>query len=443
MKRSLLLFLSITSFLALAAQERPKRVEDLLKQADKLAQLGGVQHVQAETLYEEALALAPDDALVNLRMGLCQLNGPFRHKALPYLLRSRELDAAQPRIHFLVGYAHQLNAEWDLAIASFEQHRKVHPPQDTDPLYSQADRHIRECRNGRTIMAAPTSATVRNLGAGINSSSSDHGPLITADGTVLYYTSRRPSPTNSKVNKATGEYFEEIYRSAQGGAAWGTVELLPAPVNSSGNDASVGLSADGSTLLMYRDVNGSGDLFETKRGTAAWSEPRALGASINSAAHESAAWYSADGQWLYFVSDRGDRMPPGEVTAVGGQDIYRAPWDAATRSWGVPENLGPTVNTRMDEDGIFVHPDGQTIYFSSKGHNSMGGYDIFRTRLVNGQWTAPENLGWPINSPDDDLFFVLTADGTTGYFSSLRSDGQGEDDVYEVRFQPAGSPTDR
>jgi hypothetical protein len=427
MLRSLLVLLSLTFALVGQAQERSKRVQDLLKQADKLSQMGGVQHVQAETLYEEAIALAPDDALVNLRMGLCQLNGPMRHKALPYLTRSRDLDPQQPRIHFLVGYALQLNADWDKAIASFEHHRGVHSPQDPDPLYAQADRHIRECRNGKSIMAAPTDVVVRDLGAGINSSSSDHGPLISADGSTLLFTSRRPSPTNGKVNKATGEYFEDIYSTTRKDAGWGAVELLPNPVNTAGNDASVGLSADGRTLMVYRDVDGSGDLFETRQRTGNWTEPRALGPTVNTPGHESAAWPSADGRWLYFVSDRA-------ADNVGGQDIFRAPWIEATTSWGPAENLGPTVNTRFDEDGIYVGPDGGTIYFSSKGHNTIGGYDIFRSRLVNGQWTTPENLGWPINSPDDDLFFVLTADGTKGYFSSLRADGQGEDDVYEVVF---------
>ncbi|MEZ4755644.1 MAG: hypothetical protein R2817_02320 [Flavobacteriales bacterium] len=411
----------------IAAQERSKRVEDLLKQADKLAQLGGVQHVQAETLYEEALALAPDDALVHLRMGLCQLNGPFRHKALHHLLRARELGPDLPRINYLVGFAHHLNAEWDLAIAAFEEHKRVRDPRDTDPLYADADDHLRQCRNGRALSAAPVPVQVRNLGAGINSSASDHGPLISADGRTLFFTSRRPSPGNSRVNKATGEYFEDIHVVERSDDGWGVPQQLPPPLNGPANDASVGLSADGRTILLYRDQGGAGDLFESDRSSAGWSEPRPLGSTINGPGHESAAWRTADGRWLYFVSDRVDN-------SVGGQDIFRAPWDDASSTWGTPENLGPTVNSRYDEDGVFLTRDGGTLYFSSKGHNSMGGFDIFRTRLVDGQWTKPENLGWPINSPDDDLFFVLTDDGSRGYFSSLRADGQGEDDIHEVLF---------
>jgi len=404
-----------------------KRVAELMKQAEKAAQAGGLQHVHAETLYEEALILAPEDAEVNLRMGLCQLNGPQRHKALPYLLKSREVKPDQARINFLVGYAHQLNAEWDKAIEAFELHRRSASFQDPEPMYNQADKHIQECRNGRTLMAAPVSAVVRNMGSGINTPSSDYGALVTADGDLLLLTSRRPSPTNPKVNKATGEYFEDIYFTNRKAGEWSTLQLMGAPVNTAGNDASVGLFNDGRTMIIYRDMGGSGDLFESRRTGDQWSEPKPIGATINTPGHESSAWYSFDRQWLYFVSDRAEDN-------VGGQDIYRSPWNAATGQWGVPENLGPTVNTIHDEDGIFVHPDGRSIYFSSRGHTSMGGYDIFRSRLENGQWTKPENLGWPINSADDDLFFVLTADGSTGYFSSLRPDGAGEDDIYVVDF---------
>jgi ribosomal protein L24E len=410
-----------------AAQERPRQVEDLLKQADKLAQLGGAQHVQAETLYEQALALAPEDPEVNLRMGMCQLNGPFRHKALPYLLRARELDPGLPRINYLVGYAHHLNAEWDPAIAAFEAHKKVRDVRDTDPRYNDADDHLRQCRNGRSLSAKPLPVTVRNLGAGINSSATDHGPLITGDGRTLYFTSRRASTMNAKVNKITGEYFEQVFMVHRDDAGWGTPQELPAPLNSPENDAGVGLAADGSSIILYRDRTGAGDLYESRWNGSAWGAPTPLGEPINSDANESAAWRTADGQWLYFASDRPDDN-------VGGQDILRARWNPATLSWGAPENLGPTVNSRLDEDGVFISRDGTTLYFSSKGHTSMGGYDIFRSRLVDGQWTKPENLGWPINSPEDDLFFVLTDDGTRGYFSSLRADGLGEDDIHEVLF---------
>jgi len=297
-----------------------------------------------------------------------------------------------------------------------------------------AEKHLVECRNGRSLMADPVRVAVENMGQRINSERSDYGALVTADGATLIYTSRRPQHSDAKVNKATGEYFEDILSSRSVNGLWSEADPLPAPVNTAGNDASVGLFNDGRTLILYRDVKGTGDLWETRRNGDSWSEPTPFGPNINSPYHESSAWYSFDRQWLYFISDRPDDN-------VGGQDIYRSRWDAGLNDWGKAENLGPTVNSIHDEEGVFVHPDGKTLYFSSRGHTSMGGYDVFRSRLENGQWTKPENLGWPVNSPDDDLFFVLTADGTMGYFSSLRPGGMGEDDLYQVRFLPDEEPT--
>lgn len=172
---TLLFLIGLTASVDAQDNGTDKRVAELMKQAEKAAQVGGLQHVHAETLYEEALALAPENAEVNLRMGLCQLNGPHRYKALPFLLKARELKPDQPRVNFLVGFAHQLNAEWDKAIEAFELHRRSTSFQDPEPMYNQADKHIQECRNGRTLMATPVSAEVSNMGTGINTPSSEIG----------------------------------------------------------------------------------------------------------------------------------------------------------------------------------------------------------------------------------------------------------------------------
>lgn len=413
----------------LLAQDNSKRVQDLLKRAEKAERAGSSQFVHAETLYEEAIALDPQSAEANARMGLCQLNGPHRHKALPFLEKAASIDPLFPRVQFLLGYALQLNARWDDAMAAFQRHKAQNPFQDPDPLYNTADDHITQCRNGKALQLRAVRAEVANMGTGINTEHADYGAAITADGAQLYFTSRRPSGSSDKVNRVNGDYFEDVYHSRRTEKGWESAQRLPEPVNTPGNDASVGLFNDGRTMLIYRDQDGTGDLLECRRSGNQWSAPVMLGANVNTPQHESSAWYSFDRQWLYFVSERPDDN-------VGGQDIYRSRWDAATKDWGPAENLGPTVNTIHDEEGVFAHPDGKTIYFSSKGHNSMGGYDVFRSRLENGRWSKPENLGWPVNSPDDDLFFVLSADGKNGFLSSFRADGYGEDDLYAVTFLP-------
>ncbi len=413
-----------------------KQVADLIKQADRSAQAGAVQFVHAETLYEEALKLDTGNAELQMKMGLCQLNGPYRHKALAYFQKAQELAPDMPRIHFLTGYAHQLNAQWDEAIACYERHKRTvaNGMPDPDPRYNMADKHLAECRNGRTLMAAPVGAELKNLGPQVNSDASDYGALVTADGGTLLFTTRRKPAAEAKVNKATGEYYEEVYISRSGDGGWSGSAPAPAPINTPGNDASVGLHTSDGTLILYRDVKGTGDLYTCTQQGGQWSEPQGFGPEVNSPAHETSAWISADRQWLYFVSDRPD-------DSVGGQDIYRSRWDATTSTWGAAENLGPDVNSIHDEEGVFLHPDGQTLYFSSRGHTSMGGYDIFRTRFVDGRWTKPENLGWPINSPDDDLYFVLDPDGRTGYFSSIRPGGAGDDDIYQVSLEEVAGMT--
>jgi outer membrane protein OmpA-like peptidoglycan-associated protein len=126
------------------------------------------------------------------------------------------------------------------------------------------------------------------------------------------------------------------------------------------------------------------------------------------------------------VSDR----PGGQ----GGRDIYVSKIVDGTNKWGEPKNLGPEINTAYDEEGVFMHPDGKTLYFSSKGHNTIGGYDVFVSVLKNGIWSTPINLGMPLNTPGDDVFFQVSADGKTGYFSSYRKEGLGDKDVYKVSF---------
>lgn len=400
-----------------------------LKKGDGFFQSGGTHFTQALEEYEKAHSFNPDNAELNLKMGLCHLNGRYHHRSLPFFQAAYELDNQIPRIHFLLGMGHHLNAHWEEAITEYQLHRAaINRVPDPEPLYNTAERRIAECQNGKSLQAKPVNGQVSNMGPGINSEVADYGVLISPDGTHMTFTSRRSNSTGGKINKATSEYFEDIYASTRSGSGWSEPLPLGAPVNTDLNDASVGLYNDGRTMFIYRDDKGVGDLFESTRDGGRWSEPKPLGEAINSPANETSAWLSADGKQLFFVSDR--------EGGLGGQDIWISRWDATANAWGEAENAGPGVNTFEDEDGVFLQPDGQTLFFSSKGHTCMGGYDVFRSSLVDGRWGKPQNLGWPVNSPDDDLFFVLAANGTTGHFSSVRPNGLGEDDLYRVDFLP-------
>jgi hypothetical protein len=166
----------------------------------------------------------------------------------------------------------------------------------------------------------------------------------------------------------------------------------------------------------------AGDLYFSSRVNGRWENPRSMDI-INSKSWESSASVTEDGKFIVFSSDR-----PG---GFGGVDLYYSRKEL-NGDWSSPENMGGFINTRFDEDGPFVHPEGNKLYFSSKGHNTMGGFDIFYSEFLEerNRWARPENLGYPVNSPDDDIFFVWSADGERAYFSSERDDTYGKTDIY-------------
>ena len=275
-----------------------------------------------------------------------------------------------------------------------------------------------------------TIIVITNLGKPLNSAFSDFAPVISADGLTMIFTSRRP--VNEKEIKKNKESMENIYISDYDEKTdkWSETKLLGESVNQpEKHNSAIALSNDGQTMFLYRDDN-NGDIYESHLDGEKWTEALRLPEPINSPAHESSASISPDGRTIYFCSDRND--------GKGGRDIWFCKQDKNGK-WSKAKNLGSTINTKEDEEGVFIHPDGKTLYFSSKGHKSIGGYDIFKSTFENytnglgGKWTKPVNLGSPINTPDDDVYFVITADGKTGYYASAKTGGIGEKYIYQIR----------
>jgi outer membrane protein OmpA-like peptidoglycan-associated protein len=246
----------------------------------------------------------------------------------------------------------------------------------------------------------------------------------------LIFTSRRP--VTQKEKGKNKEAKENIYCAtySKSKKKWNNAIILGENVNDPKRfNSAIALSNDGQRMLLYRDdADGDGNIWESTLHGKVWSVPIKLLDPINSPYQETSASYSPDGKTIYFVSDR-----PG---GFGGLDIWKSTQDGKG-NWGPAENLGPTINTKYDEEGVFIHPDGKTLFFSSKGHNSTGGYDIFKSVYENDKWSEPQNLGSFINTPQDDVFFVLTADGKTGYYSSVKKGGFGENDIYSITFIPS------
>lgn len=267
---------------------------------------------------------------------------------------------------------------------------------------------------------------IQALETTINSPYNDYAPVITADGAELFFTSRRPA-TEREIKKQI-EGKERIFYSNFdfSNGKWLDAEALPEVINVPNRfNSAVAVSNDGQRLLIYQDDQyGNGDIYESFLKGSSWSSPLPIVAPINTDAHESSASIAPDGQTIYFVSDRqGGR---------GKRDIWSISKNSSGQ-WEAPKNLGRTINSTDDEESVFIHPDGRTLYFSSKGHQSTGGFDVFRSVWNDEEgWSEPENLGDPINTSGDDLFFVMTADGSQAYYASSRDEAV--KNLYSIRF---------
>ncbi|HQQ93620.1 MAG TPA: hypothetical protein PLQ93_03625 [Bacteroidia bacterium] len=283
----------------------------------------------------------------------------------------------------------------------------------------------------RYYSSHPTQALVSNLGENINGPGDEYVPAITADDSMMIYTYTGENSIGGRQNEymqpdPKGFYNEDIYQSFKSNGIYGKFKPLDS-LNSNLPEAAISISMDGRVLFLYQNLDdGHGDIYTSVWNGTYYTKPKKA-PGLNSYSWDGHCCLAPDGRTLYFSSER--------VGGYGGRDLYKAEL-LADSSWGNISNLGDTINTRFDEDAPFMFADGRTFFFSSKGHTSTGGFDIFRTMLnqTDSTFTLPvENLGWPINSTDDDIYFVLAADGKTGYYSSGRKGGFGLKDIYMVK----------
>jgi len=411
--------------------------------------------LEANTLMEESqynialpiwldlLKEQPDNSNINYKVGLCYIHSANnKKKALDYLAKAvRKISSnydpfsasekkSPNESYFYLAKAYHLNYQLDSALLMYttfkEKISKKHY------LFKELDHHIAQCNNAKEAIKNPVNIKISNLGPKINSSFADYSPVLSLDEFSIYFTSRRVRKDSSNFyikDINDGQHYEDIYVSHNYDGSWTEPELLG--INTEGHEATLNISVDGQILFIFKDDNGDGNIYISKLDGEEWGSPIKLGSDINLESRETHAHISPDGNTLYYVSDR--------KGGLGGQDIYmckRLP----DGSWAKSQNLGETINTPYDEDGIFVHPDGRTIYFSSKGHKSIGGYDIFSSQKDElGNWSIPANMGYPINSTDDDVFFVTSVDGKRGYYSSFQEKGYGEKDIYMLSLEDANA----
>ncbi len=379
-------------------------------------------YLEALKYYEKVYPYNPNDLALNYKIGICYLKSLFKGRALPYL--QKVIDSNEnytPDVLYFYAQALQYNYKFARAIDYYHKFQQTDLYQKDKYYNFFTDKHIIECENGEKLIQDSLPIGLVNM-SNINSPFDDYGPVITADGEKIYFTSRRPN--EYQLKDVDGQYYEDIYYSTLTNGHWQAAKSVGYPLNTPTHDAVVGLTYDGQTIIIYRDE----DLYWSKLNGKTWSKPQKFPKPINSAQVESSAALSIDGNTIYFV--RGKTSDP--LTSNG--DIYYSTKDS-TGKWSKPVRLPDNVNTPYDEDGLFLHPDGRTLYFSSKGHNSMGGYDVFKTvRQDDGTWSDPVNLGYPLNTPDDDIYFVLSGNAKVGYISAVREDTKGFTDIYQVHF---------
>jgi hypothetical protein len=385
--------------------------------------------VMALPLYEKMLQNHPKEMYLKYVVGICGLHRSDMHeKALELLLQVYEKNKKAADIELDIARAYHYNYKFEEAIAMLEKYQKK--KSTTEDKKKQAQQLTDYCINAKALVAAPVDAEIENIGEIMNTVNSEYVPVISSDEQVMIFTYRGDESTGGKQDAFNqpdelGVYYEDVFITHKEGDNWVSAGSIGTDINTNVHDAAIAISNDGQKLFIFRD-NGfdGGDIYLSVLKGESWSVPEKLKGDVNTSAWEGSASLSADEKTLYFSSET-----PG---GYGGKDLYRASL-MADGFWGNIKNLGQTINTAYDDDAPFIHPDGITLLYSSKGQNSMGGYDIFKTELKqDSSWSTPVNMGYPINTPDEDIYFVLAANGTRGYYASGKSGGFGLQDIYIV-----------
>ena len=434
-KNLLLTVILLLSVLSIYAQDDVPSIfaEALRMEEEKFNDLAG-------DYWMELHIMEPENANFNYRLGLSYLNSN-RNKlsALKYLklipadqltknydyYDDTEKKAPVESMYYLA-HAYHLNNMVDSAIAVYQRFGKMVSAKHY--MRPEMVHQIQMCNNAKIQFGNPVDYTITNLGSTINSEFGDFGPVISLDESSLFFTSnriRKDSSNWNSVDLLQGNYYNDVYVSYKdfNTDQWNEPELLNLnDLNT--HTATINVSPDGQRLFLYINDLSVRGVYESQLIGETWGEPQKFGGDVNSDAWETHVALSADGNTLYFVNEtKGGK---------GKRDLYGA-IRLPNGEWSKALNLGDVINTEWDEEAPFVHPDGKTLYFSSKGHNSIGGYDIFYTTLQDDNtWSEPQNIGYPVNTTDDDIFFVTSPDGRRAYYSSTRSGGYGSDDIYLI-----------
>ena len=372
-----------------------------------------------------------NNANVNYRIGICYLNIPGqKDKSIPYFevakqsisLKYKESSLKEKNapidVYLYLGNAYRVNNRLTEAIASYRRYKEMLPENEVN-LHKYVDKQIEACNIASDFMSTPDELEFVNLGEPINSSNDDYKAVISGDGNTLLYMHRLP-------------FYDAVYYSVKVDGQWSTPENITPQLMSDGNQYVTDVSYDGKTLLLTKEDEFNSDIYISHFEDNRWTVSRPLGSNINTKYWESHACLSKDGKILYFTSNRNG--------GVGEMDIYVSEL-TPEGTFGPAKNVRE-LNTELNEDTPFITMDGKQLFFSSQGYVNMGGYDVFVSELgSDNKWSVPENMGYPISSTDDDLFYYPIDNNQVGLYSRIDKSGYGGMDIFEVEYPQIAEET--
>lgn len=414
-KLYLLLTLLVFSSKLLIAQDLDSReIDEHFKYRNYLAAIKSL---------EKFLKKEPNNPDYNYKMGFCYLNTNIdKAAAIPYLEKANKAGKVTPEMVLDLGRAYQHGLKFDDAIKAFTKYKGMVGEKEK----AEADRYIEQCNLGKEMIKYPLDVTFENLGPSINSEFPDYYPFVPPDESFFVFTSRRKGGTS--VMEYDGYYSSDIFISNELNGQFDKAKNIGPQINTGLDEEVVGISVDGNKIFVYIDhIKEVGEIYLSERKGKNFGARVKLGKAVNSESLETSASMNSEGDILFFASNR-----PG---GLGGTDIWMSR-KLPNGEWGEPQNLGPTVNTPLNEDFPNMLPDGKTLYFASQGHKGLGGYDIFSSIFdaEKNTWTKPRNIGYPINTPADNMTIFFSQNMKYAYLSDVRKGGLGDLDIYRVNF---------